>query len=51
MVAGGVVEALLGVHAEGRSLEDLARPLTAEDPDDEAYVDAGRAGAPAFGTT
>ena len=49
MVAGGVVEALLGVHAEGRSLEDLARPLTAEDPDDEAVVDAGRAGAPAFG--
>ena len=27
MLAGGAVEALLGVDAEGRSLEDLARPL------------------------
>jgi MFS family permease len=50
MVAGGVVEAVLGVHAEGRSLEDLARPLTAEDPDD-GLVDAGPSGAPALGTT
>lgn len=30
MVAGGVVEAVLGVKAEGRSLEDIATPLTAE---------------------
>jgi MFS family permease len=29
MVAGGLVEAVLGVRAERRSLEDLARPLTA----------------------
>ena len=28
MVLGGVVEALLGVRAEGRSLEDIAEPLT-----------------------
>jgi MFS family permease len=33
MVIGGVVEAFLGVRAEGRSLEDIARPLTAEDAD------------------
>jgi hypothetical protein len=31
MVIGGVVEALLGVKAEGRSLESIARPLTAQD--------------------
>ncbi len=29
MVAAGVVEAVLGVRAEGRSLEDIATPLTA----------------------
>jgi MFS family permease len=50
MVAGGVVEAVLGVHAEGKSLEDIARPLTAED-DDSSTVGAGRAGAAALGTT
>jgi MFS family permease len=31
MVAGGVVEAVLGVKAEGQSLENIAKPLTAED--------------------
>jgi MFS family permease len=31
MVAGGVVEAFLGVKAEGQSLENIAKPLTAED--------------------
>jgi MFS family permease len=31
MVAGGLVAAFLGVHAEGRSLESIAQPLTAED--------------------
>lgn len=29
MTAAGLVEALIGVDAEGRSLEDIARPLTA----------------------
>jgi len=29
MVAGGVIEAFLGVRAEGRSLESIAEPLTA----------------------
>ena len=29
MVAGGLVEAFLGVKAEGQSLEDIAEPLTA----------------------
>ena len=36
MVAGGVVEILLGVKAEQQTLESIARPLTAEDSADEA---------------
>ncbi len=31
MIAGGLVAAFLGVKAEGRSLESIAQPLTAED--------------------
>ncbi len=31
MIGGGIVAAFLGVKAEGRSLESIARPLTAED--------------------
>jgi MFS family permease len=38
MIAGGLVAAFLGVKAEGRSLETIARPLTAEDSE---YDDAG----------
>jgi MFS family permease len=34
MIVGGIVEILLGVKAEGRQLEDIATPLTAEDADD-----------------
>ena len=34
MIAGGIVAAFLGVKAEGRSLEDIAQPLTVEDSDD-----------------
>jgi MFS family permease len=33
MVAGGIVAAFLGVKAEGQSLENIAKPLTAEDAD------------------
>jgi MFS family permease len=36
MIAGGIIEAVLGVRAEGRSLEDIAQPLTAEDEPDTA---------------
>jgi MFS family permease len=36
MIIGGVIEAVLGVRAEGRSLEDIAQPLTAEDEPDTA---------------
>ncbi|WKN47307.1 MFS transporter [Nocardioides sp. Arc9.136] len=31
MIAGGIVEAFLGVRAEGKSLESIAQPLTADD--------------------
>ena len=31
MIAGGIVEAILGVRAEGQSLENIAQPLTAEE--------------------
>jgi len=31
MIIGGLVELALGIKAEGLSLEDIARPLTAED--------------------
>jgi hypothetical protein len=36
MVAAGVAEWLIGVEAAGRSLEDVARPLTAHDEEAEA---------------
>jgi len=36
MVGGGLVEAFLGVKAEGRSLESIAQPLTADDDSDSA---------------
>jgi MFS family permease len=31
MVVGGIIEVILGVRAEGRSLESIAQPLTAVD--------------------
>jgi MFS family permease len=31
MIGGGIVEIVLGVKAEGQSLENIAAPLTAED--------------------
>ena len=31
MIGGGIVEAILGVRAEGQSLESIAQPLTAEE--------------------
>jgi MFS family permease len=41
MVAGGIAEAVLGVRAEGRSLEDIAKPLTVEDEPDRPTATAG----------
>jgi MFS family permease len=31
MIAGGIVQAVIGVEAAGKQLEDIAKPLTAED--------------------
>lgn len=51
MIIAGVVEAFLGVKAEGQSLESIAQPLTADDtPGDDDRVDAGRPGSPAPST-
>ncbi|MBB3040712.1 MFS transporter [Nocardioides soli] len=36
MIGAGIVEAFLGVKAEGRSLESVAQPLTADDRTEEA---------------
>jgi MFS family permease len=38
MIAGGVAEWLLGVDAEQKSLEEVARPLTAEEAEAEAQT-------------
>ena len=50
MAIGGIAELFLGVKAEGKSLEDIAQPLTAEDAeggpgDGRARADGGREGA------
>jgi hypothetical protein len=45
MALGGVAELLFGVRAEGKSLEDIAKPLTAEEA--EAEFGSRQAGAPA----
>lgn len=45
MVAGGIVEAIFGVKAEGKSLEDIAKPLTAADAESESESGSdGRSG-------
>src|SRR5581483_5092928 len=31
MIVGGIVELIFGIKAEGQTLEDIAKPLTAED--------------------
>ncbi|QDP97497.1 MFS transporter [Microlunatus elymi] len=39
MAIGGLAEIVLGVNAEQTSLEDIAKPLTAEDADDDHQLD------------
>ncbi len=36
MITGGIIAIFLGVHAERESLENIAKPLTAEDSSDES---------------
>ena len=45
MLIGGVIEIIFGVKAEGQSLENIAKPLTAEDT--LASTTRSRASAPA----
>jgi MFS family permease len=40
MIVGGIVEIILGVKAEGQQLEDIAKPLTAEDAEGEGADEA-----------
>ncbi|MEA2283381.1 MAG: hypothetical protein QOK21_3988 [Solirubrobacteraceae bacterium] len=42
MIIGGIVEIALGVKAEGKQLEDIAKPLTAEDAEGGAATAADR---------
>jgi MFS family permease len=45
MIIGGVVEVMFGIKAEGRGLEDIAKPLTAEDTGSRASPSAAPAAA------
>jgi MFS family permease len=36
MMIGGIVEILLGINAEGKSIESITKPLTSTDQSDEA---------------
>jgi MFS family permease len=42
MVAGGIIEIFLGVRAERQSLEDIAKPLTADDGEQTTGSTPGR---------
>jgi MFS family permease len=46
MAIGGIVEIFFGVKAEGQELEDIAKPLTAQDADQGERPDAGAADEP-----
>jgi MFS family permease len=46
MAVGGIVELLFGVKAEQAALEDIAKPLTAEDAEGDAAPERAVAGAP-----
>jgi MFS family permease len=41
MIAGGLIEVFLGVEAAGRDLEDIAKPLTAQDAEEEGLAEIG----------
>lgn len=41
MILGGIVELFFGVKAEGKTLEDIAKPLTAEDAEDDDHDKSG----------
>ena len=41
MILGGIVEIVFGIAAEGKSLEDITKPLTSVTPDKPAEQPAG----------
>jgi hypothetical protein len=41
MIVAGIVEFALGVEAAGRDLEDIAKPLTAQDAEEEGLEEVG----------
>jgi hypothetical protein len=48
MAAGGVIELIFGINAEGQSLESVTKPLSSVDkPDDATPLPSDVAGAPA----
>jgi MFS family permease len=48
MAAGGVIELIFGINAEGKSLESVTKPLSSVDkPDDATPLPSDVAGAPA----
>ncbi len=36
MIFGGIVEIVLGINAEGKSLEEITKPITSTEEDPEA---------------
>jgi hypothetical protein len=41
MILGGIVQLVLGVETAGRDLEDIAKPLTAQDAEEEGLAEIG----------
>jgi len=41
MILGGIVQLVLGVETAGRDLEDIAKPLTAQDAEEEGLEEIG----------
>ncbi len=44
MVFGGIVELVIGIKAEGKSLEDITKPITSTQEDRSGRRAAARAG-------
>ena len=43
MILGGIVELIVGIKAEGKSLEDITTPLTSTEPTAESAALPGPA--------
>ena len=47
MIVGGIIEIVFGINAEGKSLEDITKPISSVSGDDTKTIVAPVAGAPA----